>query len=86
MANTGLMQLINPANRSTKFLMCHGLDDEVVDPRWGKVSYDKLVQLGLPGKWIEYPGTLVSFYLFLLPRSDCYPMEQECHMQRHIRR
>ena len=36
----------NEANLETPFLMFHGKDDQVVQHKWGKLSFDRLNELG----------------------------------------
>lgn len=43
-----------PANRSVPILMCHGSQDTVVQPRFGEVSRDALIEAGLPVQWHTY--------------------------------
>ncbi|TPX57482.1 hypothetical protein PhCBS80983_g03813 [Powellomyces hirtus] len=41
-----LEQIQNPTNKETPMFMGHGDADQVVAHKWGKMSYDKIVELG----------------------------------------
>jgi phospholipase/carboxylesterase len=45
---------LNPANRATPILMCHGREDSVVLPGFGAQSRDALLAAGVPVDWREY--------------------------------
>ncbi|KAJ3012641.1 acyl-protein thioesterase [Thoreauomyces humboldtii] len=46
LTNANLEKIRKPENKDTAMLMCHGAEDEVVAYRWGKMSYEKLLELG----------------------------------------
>jgi phospholipase/carboxylesterase len=50
----GLPEALSPANRRTPILMCHGLMDPIVLPRFGESSRDVLLALGCAIEWREY--------------------------------
>ncbi|KAJ3160453.1 hypothetical protein HDU86_000787 [Geranomyces michiganensis] len=41
-----LEKMRNPVNKDTDMFMGHGDEDQVVAYKWGKASYDKIVELG----------------------------------------
>ena len=43
------------ANRSTPIFMAHGTEDPVIDIELGRRSQQRLVELGYPVEWHEYP-------------------------------
>lgn len=45
----------SPVNADTPILMCHGSMDQVIEPRMGEISREKLEALGYPVEWHDYP-------------------------------
>ncbi|KAI9362288.1 Phospholipase/carboxylesterase/thioesterase [Pilaira anomala] len=48
------------ANKRTPFLMCHGANDTVVNPEYGKTSAEQLKGLGYDLEFKMYPGLVHS--------------------------